>query len=62
MCVQVHFGQQILLVGSSEALGGWELAGALPLTWGEGHVWRATVALPADATFEYKFVVCDPNV
>lgn len=58
---EVCFGQQVLLVGSAEGMGGWQLEGGLPLTWSEGHCWSATVPLPLGADVEFKFVITDPR-
>lgn len=60
--LQVHFGQQVLLVGSVKELGGWDLATAVPLSWAEGHCWTASVAMPAGEEVQFKFVVADPNL
>lgn len=48
-------GQNVVLVGSLPSLGSWSVDGALPLKWTEGHVWRASIELPANcSSFEYK--------
>ena len=60
-CLQVHFAQEIVLVGDSPALGAWQLSSAAAMTWGEGDVWSATVSLPAGADVAFKFVVTDPK-
>jgi hypothetical protein len=31
------------------------------MTWQEGHVWTATLDLPAGGELEYKFVLIQPN-
>lgn len=59
--VQVEFGQDVLIVGSHETLGAWQLDGAARCSWKEGDVWEASVDLPAGAELEYKFVVADPS-
>lgn len=59
--LQVCFGQQVLLVGSAEGMGGWQLESGLALTWSEGHCWSATVPLPLGADVEFKFVITDPR-
>lgn len=52
---QTKPGQTVVLVGSHPLLGSWSLEAALPLTWTEGHVWRASVELPADVLdLQYK--------
>lgn len=58
---QVNFGQSLVLVGSAEELGGWQLEHAPGMTWTEGDVWTATVELPAGAHVEYKFALTDPH-
>ncbi|KAF8069507.1 puromycin-sensitive aminopeptidase [Scenedesmus sp. PABB004] len=59
---QTKFGQRVVLVGDHPALGNWSVDGALPLTWSEGHVWKASLELPADsASIEYKAVLCGDN-
>ncbi len=59
--LQVPFGQQLAIVGSCEQLGSWEVASALSMGWDEGHVWRASLELPAGAAIEFKFVQHMPN-
>ncbi|KAI3430697.1 hypothetical protein D9Q98_005286 [Chlorella vulgaris] len=58
---EVCFGQQVVLVGSAEGMGGWQLESGLALTWSEGHCWSATVPLPLGADVEFKFVITDPR-
>ena len=60
-CLQVHFAQEVVLVGESPSLGAWQLASAAAMTWGEGDVWTATVSLHAGADVAFKFVVTDPH-
>jgi hypothetical protein len=36
---RVEFGEHLKVVGSEEALGGWEVNRGLELQWAEGHVW-----------------------
>lgn len=45
-----------MVCGSAAQLGGWDLGKALKMTWSEGDRWRASVALPAGAALEWKFV------
>jgi hypothetical protein len=53
--LQTKPGQNVVLVGSHPSLGSWSLDGALPMTWSEGHVWKASIELPADSMdLEYK--------
>ena len=49
------------MVGSSAQLGSWTLDGAVPLTWGEGHRWTGSVALPEGREVEFKFVITRRN-
>jgi hypothetical protein len=58
---KVNFGQELVLVGSTDALGGWELARAPHMTWNDGDVWTATIELPAGTHVEYKFALWDPH-
>ncbi|EFN51954.1 hypothetical protein CHLNCDRAFT_139625 [Chlorella variabilis] len=58
---ETYYGQRVLLVGSSQELGAWKLDAGLPLRWSEEHKWSTTVALPAGAAVEYKFVITDPE-
>lgn len=51
---EVPFGQQLVVVGSHEELGGWDLAQGLPMKWGEGHIWQAVLPLPPGAEVEFK--------
>ncbi|MDG4763559.1 carbohydrate-binding module family 20 domain-containing protein [Solwaraspora sp. WMMD406] len=55
------YGQQVLVVGSSPALGAWDPAGAVALAATEYPVWTGTVSLPAGEAFEYKFIKRAPN-
>lgn len=51
-------GEDVVLVGSHPAFGSWDLEGALPLSWSDGHVWRASVEVAPDCdSLEYKAVV-----
>lgn len=47
-CFLFQFGQQVYVVGSSARLGGWNPAGALPLSWGQGNVWNGSAVLSTD--------------
>lgn len=38
----VNFGEQLVVVGSHEALGAWDLGRGLAMTWHEGDVWQAS--------------------
>jgi hypothetical protein len=53
--LQTKPGQHVVLVGSHPSMGSWSLDGALPMTWTDGHVWKASIELPADSMdLEYK--------
>ena len=58
---KLHFGEVLLAVGSHPAVGSWDVVGAAPMTWSDGDVWQAVVALPAEARVEMKFVVRRPD-
>jgi hypothetical protein len=51
------FGQQLMVVGSSEEMGGWNLEEALVLDWNPGHLWRGVVSMHAKSPLEYKFLI-----
>jgi alpha-amylase len=51
------FGEQLGVVGSIAPLGAWQSGQLLPMEWGEGDTWTATVEVPARTAFEYKYVV-----
>ena len=55
----VEFGASVLLVGSHEALGNWDVAQALPLTWSAGDIWTCTAELPEHFVVRYKARVAD---
>ncbi len=55
--VKVAFGDTVLLCGSHASLGAWDVAGAATLSWTEGDVWQAQVALPQEGRLEMKFLV-----
>ncbi|WP_232247615.1 carbohydrate-binding module family 20 domain-containing protein [Kitasatospora azatica] len=52
-------GQNVYLVGSLPALGNWAPAAAVPLSSAAYPVWSATVGLPANTSFEYKYILKD---
>lgn len=58
---KVPFGQQLVVVGDDQELGGWNLATAPLMSWGEGDNWHCTVELPVGAGIAYKFVQQAPN-
>lgn len=51
-------GQDVVLAGSHPALGSWSLDGAARLSWTDGHIWCASLDVPADCKFEYKVRTC----
>ncbi|GAA4919231.1 alpha-amylase [Nonomuraea thailandensis] len=53
------WGTNVHLVGSTGALKNWNPAEAVPLSPASYPVWRATVTLPANTSFEYKFIKKD---
>eukprot|EP00879_Flechtneria_rotunda_P010925 GHRR01011416.1.p1 GENE.GHRR01011416.1~~GHRR01011416.1.p1 ORF type:complete len:304 (+),score=119.92 GHRR01011416.1:397-1308(+) len=60
--LQTKPGQEVFLVGSHPCLGEWSAEAALPLTWTDGHVWQASIEVPADCIdLEYKAVLRSPN-
>lgn len=63
MQLQTKPGQNVVLVGSHPSLGSWSLDDALPMKWTDGHVWKASIELPADSMdLEYKVSVLLPGV
>ncbi|XP_051226613.1 uncharacterized protein [Lolium perenne] len=58
---QCAFGQRFLVVGDDPALGLWDPTKAAALEWSEGHVWTATMDLPANRAVEFKFLLQDPS-
>jgi alpha-amylase len=48
-------GQSVYVVGNVEALGSWNTTNAVALASAEGR-WSATVNLPANTAFEYKYI------
>ncbi|KAJ7056051.1 glycoside hydrolase [Mycena amicta] len=50
------FGENIFLVGSISQLGTWDPASSLALSSASYPVWTITVNLPANTSFEYKFI------
>ena len=53
----VEFGQQVFVVGSEEALGGWKADKAVCLKWSEGDHWMGSVDVPRVGMIEYKYIV-----
>jgi alpha-amylase len=52
-------GQNVYLVGSIAALGGWNPGSAVPMSPAGYPTWSVTVALPPSTSFEYKYIVRD---
>jgi len=52
-------GQNVYLVGSIPALGDWDTATAIQLSPQDYPDWSVSVDLPADTSFQYKFIVKD---
>jgi hypothetical protein len=50
--------QVLALVGSGPALGNWDAAQAVRLSWREGHRWVANVQLEAGWHGALEFKVC----
>ena len=51
-----QWGQSIKVVGNHSALGSWSTASAVPLSSAAYPVWRATVALPAGTSVQFKYI------
>ncbi|KAI0275828.1 glycoside hydrolase [Russula aff. rugulosa BPL654] len=50
------FGENIFVVGSLPGLGNWDTSNAIPLNPTNYPIWGATVYLPPNTEFEYKFI------
>ncbi|KAI9067762.1 carbohydrate-binding module family 20 protein [Trametes sanguinea] len=50
------FGENIFVVGSIPQLGNWDPASAIALSAASYPVWTVSVSIPADTTFQYKFI------
>jgi alpha-amylase len=50
------FGQNVYVVGSIPALGSWNTASAVPLSSAGYPVWSAGTPLPANTSFQYKYI------
>jgi alpha-amylase len=55
------YGQNVYVVGSIPALGGWNPASALALSSASYPTWRATLTLPANTPFQYKYIKKNPD-
>lgn len=58
-----EFGQQVVLVGSSERLGNWRADSGLAMQWNEGDDWTIDLDLPVEdgTAVEYKYVIRGPH-
>eukprot|EP00919_Chromeraceae_sp_WS-2016_P051403 GHVR01121858.1.p1 GENE.GHVR01121858.1~~GHVR01121858.1.p1 ORF type:complete len:177 (+),score=36.71 GHVR01121858.1:57-587(+) len=55
---KTNFGENMYIIGSAPCVGGWDPTKAVPMTWSDGHVWKATLKLPSSLNLlEYKFLV-----
>ncbi|THV21704.1 carbohydrate-binding module family 20 domain-containing protein [Glycomyces paridis] len=67
VCVDVNvnattwFGQEVYITGSLTQLGTWTAASTAHLGAQDYPVWRGTVTLPAETTFEYKYIKVAPG-
>jgi alpha-amylase len=50
------WGQNVFVLGNRSELSNWNTAGGLALSSATYPVWRGTVNLPPNTTFEYKYV------
>jgi len=50
------YGENIFVVGSAPQLGNWNTSNAIPLDATNYPVWGATVYLPPNTAFQYKFI------
>ncbi|KAI9456014.1 glycoside hydrolase [Lactarius psammicola] len=55
------FGENIFVVGSVPQLGNWDPSNAIPLDPTNYPVWAATVYLPSNTAFQYKFIRKESN-
>ncbi|KAF7326251.1 Alpha-amylase [Mycena kentingensis (nom. inval.)] len=53
---ETGFGENIFLVGSISQLGTWDPNASLALSSATYPIWRITVNLPPNTTFQYKFI------
>lgn len=60
---RVDFGHHLLIVGSNDKLGGWDVGRGVQMQWTEGDVWVAELQVPAAErlALEYKYVVQDDH-
>ena len=55
------WGSNVYVAGSLPQLGDWDPASAVKLGSSAYPVWSATIALPANTAFQYKYIVKDAN-
>ena len=46
--MQANFGESLKVVGSSDALGGWDVSKSPSMTWTDGDVWCLELEIPAE--------------
>ena len=46
----------LYVMGGIEELGSWQER-RCPLSWSEGHYWKATVSVKSGSYFQYKYVI-----
>ena len=54
--VTTTFGQNVYVLGNRSELSNWDTSGGVALSAATYPVWRGTVNLPANTSFEYKYV------
>ncbi len=59
--VTTWHGQNVFVIGNVPALGGWNPAGAVPLSSADYPTWRAAVQLPANTPIQYKYIKKNPD-
>jgi glucoamylase len=56
-----YYGQNVFVVGSIPALGSWNTSQSVALSSAGYPVWSAAVSLPANTTFQYKYIKKNPD-
>ncbi|MCO5998893.1 carbohydrate-binding module family 20 domain-containing protein [Actinoallomurus rhizosphaericola] len=56
-----YYGQNVFVVGSIPALGTWAPGSAVALSSAGYPTWSVTVSLPANTTFQYKYLKKNPD-
>eukprot|EP01106_Pelomyxa_sp_JSP_P009617 TRINITY_DN2608_c0_g3_i6.p1 TRINITY_DN2608_c0_g3~~TRINITY_DN2608_c0_g3_i6.p1 ORF type:complete len:202 (-),score=42.85 TRINITY_DN2608_c0_g3_i6:181-786(-) len=54
-------GDELYVIGSTGALGNWEIAQNNRMLWTSGHVWRLTKRIKPGSTFLYKYAARYPS-